>query len=85
MNAVETKAAELVALASKYGFDAKATKVNDEHISISYLSGNLSTRIQLTSAGNATVKTYERKNKIANSAFEGKLLDYKKIADRKRG
>jgi hypothetical protein len=85
VNAVELKAAELVATAAKYGFDADVTRFGDSYILISYVSGNLSTRIQMTVAGNASVKTYERKNKITNYEFEYKLAEYKKIADRKAG
>ena len=85
MNTVEIKAAELLAVASKYGFDGKVTKFGDSFIKISYLSGNLHSRIQLTASGNASVKTYERKNKIANLEFESKLAMYKQIADRKAG
>jgi hypothetical protein len=85
VNTVEIKTAELVALASKYGITSKIEKVSDSYIVISYASKNLTTKVSITEAGNATVKTWERKHVIANSSFESKLASYKAIADRKVG
>jgi len=85
MNTVELKAAELLAIAARYGFEGKVTKFGDSFIKISYVSGNLHSRIQLTGLGNASVKTYERKDKIANLEFESKLAMYQQIANRRAG
>ena len=82
MNKVQKKAQELIELASQYGIDTAVLNYSDEYIVIRY-AHNLKSRISKSEAGNALVKTWERKNIIPNSSLEPKLSWYKAINDRR--
>jgi hypothetical protein len=82
MNAVQSKVSQLVALAADYGFEAGVTNISDSYV-IVYINSNLRCKVVKTEAGNASVTTFERKQKLANSSLEPKLSWYKAIADRR--
>jgi hypothetical protein len=83
VNKVQLKALELINLASAYGIESRVILDTDSYIRISFASENLKVSIRESEAGNALVKTWERKHLVPNSSLEPKLSWYKAIKDRR--